>query len=233
VVSARQPGTHRLLHDRRSRAAAASPALGPQPRITRARSPAQRRTPHEAGEDVADRSGRDHSGGWDWVVGLLGRGGRSAGFVVEDEIAVVAGVAGGVAGAAAVVDESDRIFVGRGIGVLVLCRVCGGGRAGDARDLRLGCNERVGLLFLLQDRFQARLLSFRARRLGGVFLQFRDIDVEVAVGGVGASLSGLRACLALAAEVRSFTVFGIFVNRARSRGLSTLATSWVSRGWLQ
>lgn len=41
VVSARQPGTHLLLHDCRSQAATASPTLAPQPRITRARSSAQ------------------------------------------------------------------------------------------------------------------------------------------------------------------------------------------------
>lgn len=68
----------------------------------------------------------------------LGRATLNAGFVVEDEFAIAR--AAGAAGAAAVVDELDRILRGG----VVFGRVCYGGRAGDARNRRL-CSRALEL----------------------------------------------------------------------------------------
>lgn len=144
VMSARQPRAHLLLHDRSRRAPTASPALAPQPRIVRARSAAQLRTPNKAGKPVFDVSGRNDPRRFDLVFRLLGRVRRRPVFVVKDEFAVAA-----VAAVTAAFDELDRLLGGSGVGVL--SRVCCGSGAGHARDFGLGFDDRVAVLLLFQD----------------------------------------------------------------------------------
>lgn len=144
VVSARKPSAHLLLHDRSRRAPAASPALVPQPRIVRARSAAQLRTPNKAGKPVFDVSRRNDPHRLDLVLELLRRVRRRPVFVVEDEFAVAA-----IAAVTAAFDELDRLLGSSGVGIL--CGVCCGAGAGHARDFGLGRDDRVAVLLLFQD----------------------------------------------------------------------------------